>query len=114
MDKWQKVINLHNLIKSSKYPLPLEDILNELECSKATFYRIKDFLQYNLNAPVTYDRKYRGYIYNESHTGLYEIPGLWLTTDELEALSCFEYFLTSNQTGSTAEGNYGDAEKNGE
>lgn len=98
MDKWEKVITLHNLLKSSKYPLPLEDILNELECSRATFYRVKDFLRYNLNAPLIYDRNYRGYIYDESHAGSYEIPGLWLTTDELEALSCFEYFLTSIQS----------------
>jgi len=98
MTNWDKVYKLYQILKSHKYSVPFEEILNKLECSKATFYRVKDFLQYILNAPIIYNKKYHGYEFDYSGSDTIELPGLWFTADELEALSCFEYFLTSIQS----------------
>ncbi len=98
MTNLDKVYTFYKILKSYKYPVPLEVILNKLECSKATFYRIKDFLQYVLEAPVIYNKKYHGYQFDGYESDIIELPGLWFTVDELEALSCFEYFLTSIQS----------------
>jgi len=98
MTNLDKVYTLYKLLKSSRYPVPKDTILNKLECSKATFYRIKEFLCSILEAPVIYDKKYRGYRFDDSGDNPVEMPGLWFTADELEALSCFEYFLTTLQS----------------
>ncbi|MBN2187864.1 MAG: hypothetical protein JW699_00310 [Chitinispirillaceae bacterium] len=45
MDKWEKVLTLHRLLNSRTYTIPLDTILNEIECSEATFHRIRCFLQ---------------------------------------------------------------------
>lgn len=86
MDKWEKVVTLHRLLRRSRYSVPLEKILAELDCSKATFYRIRDFMQSRLGAPVDYDRAHGGYRYIETGDGPYELPGCWFTKDEIEAL----------------------------
>lgn len=99
MEKWEKVITLHRLLKSSKYPLSLQEIIEELECSQATFYRIQDFYKNSLGAPIVYNKKYKGYILDESGTEPFELPGLWFTVHELEALICFQHIIQGLQPG---------------
>lgn len=98
MDKWEKVVLLHRTLKSSKYCVPLDAILNELECSVATFHRIRAFMQSNLGAPIEYDHYYCGYKYNQSGAATpFELPGFWLTKDEIEALLSLDHAVESMQ-----------------
>ncbi|NLP04232.1 MAG: transcriptional regulator, partial [Fibrobacter sp.] len=41
MEKLEKIYSLHRMLSHSRYPVPLKRILDELHCSKATFYRLK-------------------------------------------------------------------------
>ena len=87
MNKWEKVVLLHRTLKSSKFCVPLGTILNELECSEATFHRIRAFMQSNLGAPIVYDRRYRGYRYDQAGDAApFELPGFWFTKNEIEAI----------------------------
>jgi predicted DNA-binding transcriptional regulator YafY len=95
MEKWDKIVTLHRLLLSRKYPVPLPDILDDLECSRATFHRLRRFMVDRLEAPLVRDKKYGGYTYAHQEGKRYELPGVWFTTDELEALSCFEHLLIS-------------------
>jgi proteasome accessory factor C len=99
MDKWEKVIALDRILRGSRYSVPLEILLNELECSEATFHRIRGYLQYNLGAPIVYDHRYGGYRYDKSVESPFELPGLWFTRDEIEALLCFDSAVESLQPG---------------
>lgn len=99
MDKWEKVMTLHRLLNCRKYAIPLDTILNEIECSEATFHRIRDFLQYTLRAPVIFDRRYNGYRYDTPDDSPFELPGVWFTRDEIEALLCFDSAVESLQPG---------------
>jgi predicted DNA-binding transcriptional regulator YafY len=91
MDKWERIILLHRLLGRNKYSTPLETILNELECHPATFYRIRDYMINALGAPIINDHKYHGYRYDAIDGRQFELPGFWLTKDEIEALLCLDH-----------------------
>jgi predicted DNA-binding transcriptional regulator YafY len=99
MDKWEKVVLLHRALKSCKYCIPLKTIMAELECSEATFHRIRGFMQTNLGAPIFFDRIYGGYCYDEAQSGQFELPGLWFTRNEIEAILSLDYAVESLQGG---------------
>lgn len=95
MDKWEKVVALHRLLRHSRYSVSKDRILQELDCSNATFHRLRNFLEYRLGAPVERDDTYGGYRYNEEKREQFELPGLWFTAGELEALASLEHALTA-------------------
>jgi proteasome accessory factor C len=99
MDKWEKVVLLHRTLKACKYCVPLKTIMAELECSEATFHRIRGFMQMRLGAPIVFDRTYGGYCYDTAQAGPFELPGLWFTKKELEALLGFEHAVESLRGG---------------
>jgi predicted DNA-binding transcriptional regulator YafY len=99
MDKWGKVILFDRMLHCRKYCIPLKAILEELECSQATFHRIRTFMQTNLGAPIEFDQRYKGYRYKSENGAPFELPGFWLTKKETEALLSFDYALESLQGG---------------
>jgi proteasome accessory factor C len=103
MNKWEKVVLLDRLLKNSKYCVPLKKILRELSCSDATFHRVRDFMQTNLNAPISYSRKYKGYYYENNDEVSFELPGFWLTKNEIDALLCIDMAVENLQQGFLGE-----------
>jgi proteasome accessory factor C len=99
MNKWEKVVLLHRLLDRSRYRVPKERILSELECSEATFHRLRSFMQWNLGAPIVFDRRYGGYSYDKTNGQTFELPGFWLTKDEIEALLCLDNAVESMNEG---------------
>jgi proteasome accessory factor C len=99
MDKWEKIIALHRTLKASKYCVSLKTLLTELECSEATFHRIRGFMQTNLGAPIVFDRTYGGYRYDSPKSEQFELPGLWFTRNEVEAILSLDYAVESMQGG---------------
>jgi proteasome accessory factor C len=99
MDKWEKVVMLHRTLRTCRYCVPLKTIVAELECSEATFHRIRGFMQINLGAPIVYNHTYGGYCYDSAQSEQFELPGLWFTKKELEALLSFEHAVESLQGG---------------
>jgi predicted DNA-binding transcriptional regulator YafY len=99
MDKWEKIVLLHRLLKHSRSCSTLQTIIDKLDCSAATFHRIRAYMQHQLGAPIIYDRRYTGYRYNDTDDAPFELPGLWLTKSEIEALLCLDYAVESLQGG---------------
>lgn len=95
MDKWEKVVALHRLLRNSRYSVPKKRILAELGCSNATFHRLRSFLEYRLGAPIENDSVYGGYRYNDEERERFELPGLWFTAGELQALASLEHALSA-------------------
>src|SRR5687768_14960842 len=66
----------------------------KLECSKSTVLRTISTLKDHLNAPVVFDADAGGYKYGKPETGeAFELPGLWFTAHELQALALMQRLI---------------------
>ena len=100
MEQFDRFYSLDKLLKSRRRPVALEQITDELECSKATAKRIIQKMRLYLDAPIEYNRALNGYFYNhhdDEHP--YELPGLWFNTSELHALLAAETLLENVDPG---------------
>jgi predicted DNA-binding transcriptional regulator YafY len=87
MDRYERILTLHRLLKSAHYPVPLPRLMDELECSRATLYRDIAFLRDALGAPIeSAGGEHAAFRYEVAEGQRFELPGLWLTSDELAAL----------------------------
>jgi len=92
MDKFDRIFQLHAILRSRRTPVPLEDLMARLECSRATLYRTVNALKDQLNAPVVFEAG--GFLYErDSKTESYELPGLWFSAKELQALAIMQRLL---------------------
>lgn len=95
MDKFDRIFQLHAILSSRRTAIPLEDLMAKLECSKSTLHRTINALKDYLNAPVVFDAEAGGYRYAKEEVGgaSYELPGLWFTPRELQALAVLQRLL---------------------
>jgi proteasome accessory factor C len=91
VDKFDRIFHLHKILSSRRTAIPLEDLMAKLECSKSTLHRTINALKDYLNAPVVFDANAGGYRYSKDAAGeTYELPGLWFTPRELQALAVLQ------------------------
>lgn len=94
MDKFDRIFQLHAILSSRRTPIPLEELTAKLECSKSTLHRAINALKDHLNAPVVFDANAGGYKYGKPETGeAFELPGLWFTAHELQALALMQRLI---------------------
>lgn len=86
MDRYERISTLHRLLKSARYPVPLARLMEELSCSRATAYRDIAFLRDALGAPIDSEGDEAAFRYAANEAERFELPGLWLTSEELQAL----------------------------
>lgn len=86
MDRYERILSLHRLLKASRYPVTLAKLMDELSCSRATAYRDIAFLRDALGAPIESDGENAAFRYAADEGERFELPGLWLTSEELQAL----------------------------
>lgn len=96
------IYGLHKLLNGRRYPLPLDELLIKLECSKSTFYRIREVMVDYLDAPIENQRG-KGYFYNLSDNETFELPGVWFNTDEIIALALLTQLSESLQPALVSE-----------
>lgn len=99
MDRYERILSLHRLLSAARYPVSLKRLMDELECSRATIYRDIAHLRDALGAPIEKSEDPEGFFY-EHHSGdRFELPGLWLTSDELHALLAAHTLLARTGPG---------------
>jgi proteasome accessory factor C len=104
MDKFDRIFQLHAILASRRTPIALEDLLARLECSKPTLYRAIAVLKDRLHAPVEFDRETGGFRYaDEKGVSAFELPGLWFTSAELQALAVMQRLLKDAAGGLLGE-----------
>ena len=86
MDRYERILTLHRMLKSARRPVPLSRVMDELGCSRATAYRDIAFLRDALGAPIDSDGDQAAFHYAPDEVDRFELPGLWLTSEELQAL----------------------------
>jgi len=77
--------------------VPVRDFLSELEVSLATFKRDIEYMRSRHYAPIVWDRDQNGYRFEAPQPGApkYELPGLWFSPREAQALLTMEHLLES-------------------
>lgn len=94
MDKFDRIFQLHIILAARKTPIALEDLTARLECSKSTLYRAIGVLKDRLHAPVEFDAEVGGFRYAAAQgANAFELPGLWFTAPELQALALMQRLL---------------------
>ena len=98
MDRYERINALHRLLKSARYPVTVPRLQDELGCSRATVYRDLAFLRDGLMAPVVGDGE-AGFRYDPGESDRFELPGLWLNSEELHALLAAQQLLARSGGG---------------
>lgn len=97
MKKQDKIYLLDQMLKASKFPISMDTISERLECSVATVYRTISDLRDGYGAPIETDNDNGGFYYADKNT--FELPGLRLQADEIEALLMASHLLEDIQSG---------------
>ena len=99
MSKVERLYHLHNILNQRRTPISRHDLIDRLECSQATFYRLVAELRDFLGAPLEQDPDTRGFYYDRSYEQPFELPGIWISPQELQALLTARQVLGNVQPG---------------
>ena len=99
MSKVERLYHLHNILSQRRTPISRQDLMERLECSQATLYRLVNELRDFLGAPIEQDPDTRGFFYDRSYEQPFELPGIWISPGELQALLTARQVLSSVQPG---------------
>ena len=99
MSRREKLYHLHDLLRQRRTPISRQQLMDELGCSQATLYRLIAELRDHFGAPLEQDEDSRGYYYDRLLAGGFELPGLWISPDELQALLTARHVLGNVQPG---------------
>jgi predicted DNA-binding transcriptional regulator YafY len=104
MDKFDRIYDLHRILAGRRTGIPLADLMGRLECSRSTALRLIALMKDHLSAPIEHDSEQGGYRYKPEPGGrAYELPGLWFSAQELQALIVFDRLLDSLEPGLLSE-----------
>lgn len=99
MSKVERLYHLHNILSQRRTPISRQDLMERLECSQATLYRLVAELRDFLGAPIEQDPDTRGFYYDRSYEQPFELPGIWISPGELQALLTARQVLSNVQPG---------------
>ncbi|MCP4043558.1 MAG: HTH domain-containing protein, partial [Gammaproteobacteria bacterium] len=100
MDRFERILTLHNLLRSRRYPVAATDLADQLGCKQKTLKQTIEDMRVHMGAPIEYNRKRNGYYYDKQDgKHPFELPGLWFNASELYALLVSERLLAEAQPG---------------
>ena len=100
MDRTERFYKIQRLLNQRKV-VPRDAFISELEVSRATFKRDLEYLRDRMQMPIVWDREQGGYrIDTAAATAhLFQLPGLWFSSEEIYALLTMEHMLERLQPG---------------
>lgn len=98
MDKLDRIQQLHQIFVTHKHPLKLRVLAEKLECTEKTVRRHIDALQDLVSAPVEYVEPH-GWCYRIKPGENFQLPGLWLTAEELQSMALLLHVLAKFGSG---------------
>ncbi|AKS42236.1 helix-turn-helix transcriptional regulator [Wenzhouxiangella marina] len=99
MSRRERLYHLHDILRQRRTPISRQQLMDELGCSQATLYRLIAELRDQLGAPLEQDAEGRGFYYDRDLAGHFELPGLWISPEELQALLTARHVLGNVQPG---------------
>ena len=110
MSQTERIHQIIHLLESSRHPVPITRLLDDLEVSRATFKRDLAYLRDRLGAPIVWQRHddglgggYRLCDAGDSAGKDLAIRGLWFNQSEIYALLTMHRLASSMQPGLIAE-----------
>ena len=98
MERIERIHALHRILTGARYPVTVQRLQEELECSRATVYRDLAYLRDQLMAPVIGNGE-AGFRYDPDDSHRFELPGLWLSSDELHSLLAAQQLMLRSGGG---------------
>ncbi|GAB3371754.1 YafY family protein [Lysobacter rhizosphaerae] len=99
MERIERIHALHRILSAARYPVTVQRLQEDLECSRATVYRDLAYLRDYLMAPVVGNGE-AGFRYDHNDDAQrFELPGLWLSSEELHALLAAQQLLVRSGGG---------------
>ena len=96
MEKFERIRKLHQIFSDRRTPIRVQELQERLGTSRASIYRDIEFLRDFMCAPLENTEK--GYFYDRSNNETFELPGLWMNADELNALLAVQAMLSQSQS----------------
>lgn len=97
MEPLARIVRLHEELKSRKRPVSVAAVQEILGCSRSTVHRLVKKLRDELGAPVEQVPD-EGFVYGEGGD-TYQLPGLWLSPEDLASLRIVDTFLERMEHG---------------
>ena len=98
MERIERIHALHRILSAARYPVTVQRLQEDLECSRATVYRDLAYLRDYLMAPVVGNGE-AGFRYDHNDGERFELPGLWLSSEELHSLLAAQQLLVRSGGG---------------
>jgi predicted DNA-binding transcriptional regulator YafY len=101
MDRTERFYKIDQMLQS-RGSVKVGEFLGELGVSLATFKRDLEYMRDRLNAPITWDRDAGAYRFEGAGSGKgpkYELPGLWFSPDEAQAILTLEHLVEGLEPG---------------
>jgi predicted DNA-binding transcriptional regulator YafY len=104
MERTERFYKIQNLLRSRHF-VSTQDFIAELGISRATFKRDLEYLRDRMHAPIVYDRDQQAYSFDPAiaDSKLWQLPGLWFSAEELQALLTMDRLLGDLQPGVLSE-----------
>ncbi len=97
MSKMERLYHLRDILSQARAPIPVQRLMEDVGCSQATLYRLINELRDSLQAPI--ENNEHGYYYDRKLAGNFELPGIWISPEELQALLTARQVLGNVQPG---------------
>jgi predicted DNA-binding transcriptional regulator YafY len=99
VDRTERFYKIDQLLQARRPGVvPVRTFLDELDVSLATFKRDLEYMRERLYAPIVWDRDQNGYRFEaceEDKGHPYQLPGLWFSPAEAQALLTLEHLIES-------------------
>ena len=97
----ERIYKIDQLL-SERRCVTMDELIELLQVSRATLKRDLAMMRDRLNAPIIFDRELGGYRFDKNHPlagRVYELPGLWFSSDEIYALLTMYHLISSLDAG---------------
>lgn len=103
MDRTERFYKIDQMLHDRSI-VPVQDFLEELGISPATFKRDLEYMRERLHAPIEWDRDGGGYrfVQPDRNAPTYALPGLWFNASEVYALLSMQHLLSNLDAGMLA------------
>ncbi|MAF84137.1 MAG: transcriptional regulator [Chromatiales bacterium] len=100
MDRTERFYKIQRLL-TQRRSVPRDAFIEALEVSRATFKRDLEYLRDRMQMPIVWNRELGGYQLdsNAATAHLFQLPGLWFSSEEIHALLTMEHLLEKLQPG---------------
>ncbi len=93
MQPFDRVQQLHQILTTHRRPVSVRTLCEHMECTDKTVKRTIDTLRDFCRAPLVYSSEEKGWYYDSKQGERFQLPGLWLTGNELLSLSALTSIL---------------------